>query len=208
MNRLHEAKIDDAAYYERVWSTEYDTKPYYDAVRQRALLKYVERGNRVVDLGAGCFGAVQYLAQNFPELSDCKLYAVDQSWTAKDLVLQADYRPGTKLFNNPNFHYILSDADNTPLRDGWFDCVISGELIEHFEDPMDLVREMVRLCKPGGWITLSTVDTNCPNAKAHGDYPEHIWEFDPEDLVGFFKDFGKAKHSFVGDYHFVEVQKP
>lgn len=38
-------------------------------------------------------------------------------------------------------------------------------------------------------------------------YPEHLWEFTPEDLIGLFSLYGQARHFLVGNYHFIECQK-
>lgn len=195
MRRLHKDKIDDAKYYEQIWSEEANTRPYYDAVRMRALLAPVREGDKVLDVGAGVFGAVQYAAEHYRDL-DLQLHAVDQSYTARDLVLR-DF---------PWINYKLSEVENLPYEDEMFDLVIAGEIIEHMEDPAAFVQELLRVCKSGGHVTLSTVDTHCENAKLHGDYPEHIWEFDPDDLLQFFGE--GAEFSLVGDYYYVKCQKP
>ena len=72
--------------------------------------------------------------------------------------------------------------------------------------PAELATEMARVCAVGGWITLSSVDTECENAKKR-NYPEHLWEFEPIDLVLMFAPYGETKHSYVGDYHFVECKR-
>lgn len=194
MKRLHEKKIDDAKYYEKIWGEEYNARPYYDAVRMRALIAPVKNGDKVLDVGAGVFGAVQYLAEE-TEIQ-AELHAVDQSYTARDIVKK----------RAPQINYKLSDVVELPYEDDLFDVVIAGEIIEHIEDPAAFCEELLRVTKPGGHVTLSTVDTHCENAKLHGDYPEHIWEFEPKDLLKFFG--SGATYSTVGDYHFIDCVKP
>jgi SAM-dependent methyltransferase len=46
--------------------------------------------------------------------------------------------------------FIVGDGSGLPLRDGAFDVVLSTGLLEHFHDPSPIVREMVRVLKPGG----------------------------------------------------------
>lgn len=48
------------------------------------------------------------------------------------------------------------NSEKMPFQNGIFDVVISVETIEHLENPRALVREMRRLCKPGGWVILTT----------------------------------------------------
>jgi len=85
MRRLHEKKIDDAKYYEKIWSIEHNTRPYYDAVRQRALIKYVKDGDKVVDVGAGVFGSCQYIAEN--TFIDAQLYLLISLIQQKKLLI-------------------------------------------------------------------------------------------------------------------------
>lgn len=46
--------------------------------------------------------------------------------------------------------FVAGDGGTLPVRDGSFDVVLSTGLLEHFEDPSPIVREMVRVLKPGG----------------------------------------------------------
>jgi len=188
MKRLHPVKIDDAKYYEHIWSEETNLRPYYDAVRMRALARDVKDGMKVLDVGAGVFGACQYIAEETK--IDAELHCVDQSYTAKDIVTK----------RCPLIHYLVHSVEELPYDGKAFDVVIAGEIIEHMEDPAAFVKE---LCRVGKNVALSTVDTRSENAIKHGDYPEHLWEFEPEDLVEFFKPYGEVEYTTVGDYHFV-----
>lgn len=201
MRRLQEKKIDDAKYYERIWSEEHNKRPYYDAVRMRALIEPVKVGDRVLDVGAGVFGAVQYLAEEHQDWiycdSGCSLVCIDQSYTAKEIVDKK------KL----GINYIIGEVDKLPFEDGSFDVVTAGEIIEHMEDPAAFAKELARVCRAGGTIVMSTVDTHCENAIKHGEYEEHIWEFEPDDLIKFFEPYGDTRYYTVGDYHFISCRR-
>lgn len=191
MKRLHKKKIDDAKYYEKIWSEETNLRPFYDAVRMRALARDVDDGDRVLDVGAGVFGTCQYIAENLPQYGNVKLYCLDQSYTAKEEV---------EKLNLPITYYI-GEVMPMDIPDKSFDVVIAGEIIEHMEDPEAFAKELCRVSRK--WVALSTVDTKSENAIKHGDYPEHIWEFEPEDLIAFFKPYGEVEYTVVGDYHFI-----
>jgi SAM-dependent methyltransferase len=55
---------------------------------------------------------------------------------------------------------IRADALVLPLGDGKVDHVVSSECIEHTRDPLQAVREMLRVLRPGGRLFLTT-----PNRK-------------------------------------------
>ena len=68
---------------------------------------------------------------------------------AKDRLLRASSRPDRVT-------YVQADAQNMPFDDNTFDIVISCETIEHVPEPRLAVREMYRVCKPGGTLFLTT----------------------------------------------------
>ena len=51
---------------------------------------------------------------------------------------------------------IVCDACKIELEDNSFDYVISSECIEHTSAPLEAVREMCRVCKPGGIVVITT----------------------------------------------------
>jgi 2-polyprenyl-3-methyl-5-hydroxy-6-metoxy-1,4-benzoquinol methylase len=192
MKRLRKENINTPEYFDRQWG--HQDPGYHDPVRQKALIRHVKDNDLVIDVGAGLYGSCQYISR-YTKIK-AQLMCIDFSEKAAKLVSAMC----------PEIHYITANIDPIPFGPDSFDCVIAGEIIEHMEDPRRFVKELVRICKPGGWITLSTVNTQCENAKKC-EYAEHVWEFTPDDLLCFFLDLGKATYSLVGDYHFIECQK-
>jgi SAM-dependent methyltransferase len=47
-------------------------------------------------------------------------------------------------------HFVAGSGTRLPVADGSVDVVLSTGLLEHFLDPTPIVREMVRVLKPGG----------------------------------------------------------
>jgi 2-polyprenyl-3-methyl-5-hydroxy-6-metoxy-1,4-benzoquinol methylase len=197
VKRLHDRKIDDAVYYEKIWDPDMNQRPFYDAVRHRALASKVRCGDIVVDIGAGVYGTVQYILEHESKRLEIFPICYDQSYTARNVVL--------KKF--PYILYLLGGLPETYLPTANFDNVIAGEIIEHMEDPEKLAYELARLCRSSGWISLSTVDTTCENAIAHGEYPEHIFEFEPKELIRMFEPFGRVQYGLVGDYHVLHCHR-
>lgn len=78
------------------------------------------------------------------------------------------------------------DSGQVPLPDGAGDVVVAVETIEHLENPRAFARELTRLCRPGGWVVVTTpnqlsllskltlVVRNEFNAFRAGSYPAHL----------------------------------
>lgn len=55
-----------------------------------------------------------------------------------------------------------ADALKLPFEDGAFDAVISFHSLHHIDEPIAAVREMFRVCRPGGMVLISDLNpTGC-----------------------------------------------
>ncbi len=91
-------------------------------------------------------------------------------------------KPYEELYKKVSAHYLGADLKENELADifidrdtgrieienNYADCVISTQVLEHVESPMNYLREAHRVCKEGGLLIIST----------HGFFPYHP---DPED---------------------------
>ena len=55
-----------------------------------------------------------------------------------------------------DFYQFDLDSGSVPLPDECADVVMAVEVIEHLENPRDLMRKLVRIAKPGGWVIVTT----------------------------------------------------
>jgi len=51
---------------------------------------------------------------------------------------------------------VLGDVLDLQFDDGAFDVVVSSECIEHTRDPRRAVRELIRVCRPGGLAVITS----------------------------------------------------
>jgi len=51
---------------------------------------------------------------------------------------------------------VVGTAESIPVADGSFDIVVCNQVLEHCEDPAQVVRELRRVVAPGGRVLLST----------------------------------------------------
>jgi ubiquinone/menaquinone biosynthesis C-methylase UbiE len=123
-----------------VYMNEYDVERRQHLVFS-ILLKSVEiKEKQVLEVGSG----TGRFSQRIVELGG-RLTLVD---IGKNLVEAVGSRLGCRG--------IVADACDLPFEDNCFDLVISSECIEHTLDPSKAIREMCRVCKPGGTVCLTT----------------------------------------------------
>ena len=84
------------------------------------------------------------------------------------------------------FRPIDTATGRVQMDDGVADVVAAVETIEHVENPRAFAREMTRLCRPGGWVVVTTpnqlsllskltlVLRHEFNAFRAGSYPAHL----------------------------------
>jgi SAM-dependent methyltransferase len=80
------------------------------------------------------------------------------------------------LHQAPNTTYICGTGESLPYPDASFDKVVSVSSLEHFADPVQGIREMARVLKPGGRMAVS-VDSMLP-----------------ENSEASFRDWHKGRH--------------
>jgi ubiquinone/menaquinone biosynthesis C-methylase UbiE len=70
-----------------------------------------------------------------------------------------DHRAGAsfslQIKSIPNF--VLCSAEYLPFKNDCFDEVFSAQVIEHLKNPFAFMRELKRICKSHGLITIETV---------------------------------------------------
>lgn len=135
-------------------------------LRQQMYSAIAGHGEMIVELGCGLSPFLYH--SNFKER-----WGVDFS---PETILKAK-----ELY--PTVNYCVSDATNTPFRDELFDVSVAGELIEHLENPNDLIIEMAR-------ITKRTIIISTPILEFVD--PEHLWEFDEDELTALLSPYGKV----------------
>jgi SAM-dependent methyltransferase len=146
--------------------------------------------------------------RNYLHLSDLRL-ALEKIKTEKPIAI-LDYGCGGSPYKTlfPNAVYKRADflnADMDPVdyvlkedsmieeRDGFFDLIVSTQVLEHVSNPRTYLAECHRLLKPGGQLYLTT----------HGSYPDHAC---PDDFWRWTAD-GLAKAVRVAGFSSIELEK-
>ena len=112
----------------------------------------------VLDIGCGTGAEARALLRR-PDFAG-RLLAVDQS----PGLIEAAARLAAEEGLEGRVDYRVGDAHRLDLPDGAFDVVIANTLLSHVVDPAAVLREMVRVTRPGG--TVAVFD---------GDYASWAW---------------------------------
>jgi len=94
-----------------------------------------------------------------PGIVSCWLARKAKRVTGADLVPamldQARRRQADASLNN--LQWSLADADHLPFSENSFTCVVTRYSFHHLLDPRQTLREMARVCRPGGRIAVVDV---------------------------------------------------
>jgi SAM-dependent methyltransferase len=111
----------------------------------------IKPGWRVLELACGPRGILELLAQRAGAAG---------SVTGLDInpVHVAQARQRSHALGLRNVHVVEGDARRSGLPAGSYDLVYARLLLVNIPDPEEVVAEMVRLVKPGGWIACEEAD--------------------------------------------------
>lgn len=117
---------------------------FTDTAGLSSLLPLVRRGLIVADVGTGTGGMLPYLAQIASHI-----VAVDLS---AEMLRRARSRARSLGLANVTFQQ--GDLSKLPLADGAVDAAFAALVLHHAARPVDALREMARIVKPGGAIVI------------------------------------------------------
>ena len=101
------------------------------------------------------------------------------------------------------------DMETLPLEAACADVVVSLEVVEHLDHPRALFREAARICRPGGWLVVSTpnqasfANALCLALRGYfvafgpSSYPVHRTALLPIDLVRLSREHGFGGEAVV-----------
>ena len=128
-----------------------------------------------------------------PGLLACAFARVARHVTGIDLtprmLEQARTLQRTHRLENVTWHE--GDVRTLPFQDASFSIVTTRFTFHHFEDPLMVLKEMRRVCRPGGTILVADTAPGAAAADAFNAMerlrdPSHVRALPPEELVALF----------------------
>jgi len=111
------------------------------------ILPHIARQGRAIEIGCGS-------ARLLARLGLTRQYVLTAADTSLEALKGASQ---TSALSGVSMHLLCADAAHLPAKTGSFDVVLSGGLLEHFHDPVPLLKEMVRILRPGGLLYADIV---------------------------------------------------
>lgn len=116
-----------------------------------------------------------------------QVVSVPVTWSTADLASQVDAH-GDRLWGVGDasaLTYTMHSEYEIPAPDETFDVVLSGNVIEHVRRPWIWMRELARVCRPGGVIATIT-----PVSWPYHEAPIDCWRIYPEGMRALCEDAG------------------
>lgn len=203
MKRLTDVNLNTSDYYDGLWKVPENAR--YDPEYSQAFVKELPEDGVVADVCCGLCGWADYAITHnlrprlFYDLLDFSPYVID---TLK-----------IKLAGKLVFPLVWDALKYPPLSETaapvyrFYSFVGSSEAIEHFEDPQRFVDILFDMTHCGGKVMVGTLNNHCSDAQKL-TYPEHLWEFTPQDLIDLFVKHSKDPvYELVGNYHTIRGVK-
>lgn len=121
----------------------------------------------IADLGAG---SICTLGNQWP--------GVELTILASDL-LADEYNEIWRSTNRTILNPVTKqDMEALTYPDNYFDIVHCVNAVDHSENPRQAIKEMIRVCKPGGWVYMRHIPNEGENERYHGFHQWNIEQFD------------------------------
>ncbi|WP_058367219.1 methyltransferase domain-containing protein [Haloparvum sedimenti] len=162
-----------------------------EAMRDEALEWLdVQAGDRVLDVGCGTGFGTEGLLQYTDDV-----HGLDQSVHQMEKAFE-------KFGKRDRVHFYRGDAERLPFADDSFDAVWSSGSIEYWPEPVEGLREIRRVAKPGA--TVLVVGPDYPNSKLMRKVADAIMLFyDAEGADRMFEAAGYEEFE-----HHIQQAKP
>jgi cyclopropane fatty-acyl-phospholipid synthase-like methyltransferase len=129
-----------------------------DAVKRAAEQLGLQKGSRVLDIGAGLGGPARVLAQT----TGCQVTALELQPRLHEIGVNLTRRCGL----GEHVSHVCGDALTYPLPGAAFDAVVSWMAVHHIPDRRQLCARLARALRPGGGCYIEDLYMRAPFSAA------------------------------------------
>ena len=163
--------INTPSYWDDVYKRENDMGYVrHDAVRTQYILDRIKDGDVVWDIGCGVGSLTREIKSTYPK---CEVWGSDFSNYAIDLCRQ----------KSKNIFYTNHPLMNLEFEKNYFDVITIMHVLEHVEDPREMILRVKNLLKKGGKILVGLPIND-------DDWKEHLKIWQDKDVRELFDSLG------------------
>lgn len=133
----------------------------------------------VVDVGSGPISALQFIEAK-------EKIAIDP--------LISEYQRFHQL--NSKIKWINAGAESMPFASKFCDLIICMNALDHFEEPLKVIKEVIRILRAGGFFAVHC----CINNATNNPHPAHIHNINYELFRSWVDGAFETVHEFFGRY--------
>ena len=93
-----------------------------------------------------------------------------------------------------NLRFQVADICELPFPDGSFDAVFSSSVLEHLGDPVRVLKEMLRVLRPGGLIGVQSTDWTDPLISPADDAVKKFFELFEKGFNQYGGSLNRGRH--------------
>lgn len=151
--------------------------------RKNIIGKYITNGSNIIDIGCASGEFVNFIKESY------NVYGNDFS----EFAIKEAKRNNEEIKN----HFFCGAIDESGLELESFDAICMWDVIEHLREPKEMINNLYKYIKKGGYMIISTPNVGSFFAKITGNKwpfmtpPEHLSFFDKNTLTNLFTSNGK-----------------
>jgi ubiquinone/menaquinone biosynthesis C-methylase UbiE len=146
----------------------------------------IDQTQTVLDVGTG----TGFIAAGLAPRTD-RLIAIDNSAAMLDVA-----RNNLTQLGIENVDVHEADLTQLPLRDDAVDAAVANMVLHHAENPAEMLTEMTRVVRPGGWVAITDAVEH-PYEWMRTEQADVWLGFTPEQVAGFFGCARLARYGYA-----------
>lgn len=107
----------------------------------------IEDGHKVLEIGCGWGRIIIGLLKQFPNLEISGIDLSSEAITRAPALIERET-------SQSSIDLHITNAESLPFKDDTFDCVVSTRVFQYIADPTKAMREISRVLKPDGRVTI------------------------------------------------------